>query len=121
MHKVCCAAFLRLRRGDVPEHSQTRVFNNFKNELCDRQIGGQTCQEAKLYGPSRLSSRADLVDLRLDASSQTLRIYCADRSDFYHQFHMTDAKASADTAGPPILEDEVVKLPAYAEMLQLSS
>ncbi|CAK9067955.1 Methyltransferase-like protein 5, partial [Durusdinium trenchii] len=112
---------LFLRRGPVEAESLTRVFNNFKNEECDRQIGdrrGRNYQEAKVYGPSRhLPAGPDLTDLHLDGRKEALFIYCTDRSDFYHQFAVTDAKAAANAVGPPVTAADVADLHAYSEML----
>ena len=107
---------LFLRRGPVDAGSLTRVLNNFKNEECDRQIGdrrGRNYQEAKVQGPSRhLPAGPDLTDLHLNGRKEALRIYSTDRSDFYHQFAVTDAKA-----GPSVTADDVADLHAYSEML----
>ena len=112
---------LFLRRGPVEAESLTRMFNNFKNEECDRQIGdrrGRNYQEAKVYGPSRhVPAGSDLTDLHLDGRKEALYIYCTDRSDFYHQFAVTDAKAAANAVGPPVTAADVADLHAYSEML----
>lgn len=74
----------------LPEFSQTRVFNNFKDLEVDRQIGdgrGMNLQEGKILVPSRrLPAGSDLVDLYLEPRSQFLQIFATDRRDFYHQF-----------------------------------
>ncbi|CAK9056528.1 Uncharacterized protein SCF082_LOCUS30455 [Durusdinium trenchii] len=112
---------LFLRRGPVEAESLTRMFNNFKNEECDRQIGdrrGRNYQEAKVYGPSRhVPAGSDLTDLHLDGRKEALYIYCTDRSDFYHQFAVADAKAAANAVGPPVTAADVADLHAYSEML----
>lgn len=81
-----------------------RVFNCLKNSSCDRQIGdrrGRNAVEGKVAGPSSyLPTGPCLLDLVVDAKSETLSIVCTDRRDFYHQFLATTNRTLSNTVGP---------------------
>lgn len=81
-----------------------RVFNCLKNATCDRQIGdrrGRNAVEMKVAGPSSyLPTGPCLLDLVVDAKSETLSIICTDRRDFYHQFLATTNRTLSNTVGP---------------------
>ena len=66
-----------------------RIFNAYKNEECDRQIGdrrGRNAIEAVVKGPSsHLPSGSDLCDLVVDTSCQKLSLAVSDRKDYNHQ------------------------------------
>ena len=104
---------------DVPEYSLTKVFNNLKDQSCDRQIGdrrGRNYQEGRLQGPSRwLPAGSDLLDLHLKVPSETLRISCTDRKDFYHQFWISEEKVRSNAVGPSVEIDHLKGLKCYDE------
>ena len=86
-----------------------KVFNCLKNAEVDRQIGdrrGRNSVEQVLHGPSRnLPTGPDLLDLFVDAKTQTLSICCTDRRDFYHQFAVSDNRMKSNTVGPRAYKD----------------
>ena len=93
----------------VSQHSwgYTKVFNNYKSELVDRQIGdrrGQNFTEGKiLNGPSHnLPTAAALLDVCPKRYQQCLVGSVADRKDFYHQFWVTDERARTNVVFPPL-------------------
>ena len=84
-------------------YERVRVFNNYKNNLADRQIGdrrGRNAVEFKLDGPSgSLPTGYDLEALSLDPSKSTLRISASDRRDFYHQVRCSFSRAKRNSIG----------------------
>ena len=100
---------------------KVRIFNAYKNQEMDRQIGdrrGRNAVEHKLQGPSSsLPTGALLTDIFLNPSSETLRISVSDRRDFYHQLRCTPAKAIRNTVGSLDVKD-LVKFKAYEEYMR---
>ena len=84
-------------------YEKVRIFNAYKSQEMDRQIGdrrGRNAVEHRLDGPSScLPYGALLTDLVLCPRSETLRISVSDRKDFYHQIGCTPAKARCNTIG----------------------
>ena len=112
---------LFLHRVDLVTHAPyeaVRVFNNYKNVSCDRQIGdrrGRNAVEARVLGPSlQLPAATDFVDLFVPVPSYRLSINITDRSDFYHQFHVSENRALANTVFPPLRKEEVISTNALA-------
>ena len=89
-----------------------RVFNNFKDLSCDRQIGdrrGRNAVEARVRGPSgTLPSGTDLLDLWVSPVDFRFSINITDRSDFYHQFLASENRSIANTVFP-VLDGEELK------------
>ena len=91
-----------------PEHrwGLCKVFNNFKNQSSDRQIGdrrGLNYVEGVLGGPSRsLPTSADLLQVCPKRFEQCLSASITDRRDFYHQFYVTDEKATCNAMYPVV-------------------
>eukprot|EP00435_Cladocopium_sp_Y103_P021911 s4510_g5.t1 len=80
---------LYLHQEEVEERKDfelVRIFNCYKNELVDRQIGdrrGRNAIEAVVKGPSsNLPSGSDLCDLVVDPKCQRLSISISDRKDY---------------------------------------
>eukprot|EP00435_Cladocopium_sp_Y103_P022609 s2450_g5.t1 len=100
-----------------------RVFNTYKNQDCDRQIGdrrGRNSVEARVTGPSKwLPAGPDLQDLLVDPSSQTVSICATDRRDFYHQLWVTRSKALCNTVGPGVPTAWLEETTVWPQLLQL--
>ena len=87
-----------------------RVFNNFKSQTADRQIGDRRAansQEGRIPGPSKwLPSAPSLLQLYAKRHREQLVGSITDRRDFYHQFSTTIEKASMNAIYPwPRLSD----------------
>ena len=71
----------------------SRVFNNYKNRLADRQLGdrrGQNYREGVLHGQSRrLPAGPCLLQLSPIRFQERLVGAITDRRDYYHQFHVS--------------------------------
>lgn len=97
-----------------------RVFNNFKNEGTDRQIGdrrGRNQIERKMLGPSRsLPTGPLLANLELNPNSSTLSIDITDRKDYYHQMMTSASRSFTNQLWPPIPIRHLRDTKAYAEM-----
>jgi len=110
---------------DRRDFEKVRIFNAYKNATTDRQIGdrrGRNAVEAVVKGPSHnLPSGADLCDLVVDVSSQTLAISISDRKDYYHQIKVTQKRAVCNTLGPGLPEEAVSGLQAYGNFLLKAS
>ena len=103
-----------LHRESTDANRYVRIFNAYKNEDLDRQIGdcrSANALEARIseFGPSScLPAASDFSEISLDPRKQTLSISITDRRDFYHQFWASRKKALVNTLGPPI-EIEALK------------
>ena len=88
-----------------------RVFNNFKDLSCDRQIGdrrGRNAVEARVRGPSStLPSGTDLLDLWISPVDFRFSINITDRSDFYHQFFASENRSISNTVFPALDGEEL--------------
>ena len=97
---------LYVHRESTDANRYVRIFNAYKNEELDRQIGDRRISE---FGPSScLPAASDFSEISLDPRKQTLSISITDRRDFYHQFWASRKKALVNTLGPPI-EIEALK------------
>ena len=105
---------LYLHRESTDANRYVRIFNAYKNEDLDRQIGDRrsaNALEARIseFGPSScLPAASDFSEISLDPRKQTLSISITDRRDFYHQFWASRKTALVNTLGPPI-EIEALK------------
>ena len=105
---------LFIHQVDLHSHvpfEAVRVFNNFKDLDCDRQIGdrrGRNAVEARIRGPSStLPSGTDLLDLWISPVDFRFSINITDRSDFYHQFLASENRSISNTVFPALDFDEL--------------
>ena len=118
--------FLRdrpLRAGFSP--GCMRVFNNYKDMSVDRQITdrrGRNHVEGRLLGVSRgLPTGYALCQLEVDPQKQTLKVFCSDRRDFYHQLRVPDRKAEENVMFPPLPVSWFKGTRAYEQLLKRQS
>ena len=83
----------------------SRVFNNYKSVLVDRQIGdrrGQNFREGRLgHGPSHdLPTGVSLLQIMPKRFEEGLKGYVTDRRDFYHQFQATWERSLTNVVYP---------------------
>ena len=94
-----------------------KVFNNYKDAHQDRQIGDRRAQnyrEGKLGGPSKsLPNGSALLQVQPLRFKQKLIGCAADRKDFYHQYWITDEKASYNAVLPFFIPAELGHLAAW--------
>ena len=106
----------------VSFRDSVRIFNCYKNEACDRQIGDRRARNYRgraLRGPSvGLPCGPSLLGLALDPRHSTLRIWVTDRKDFYHQLQARPRKAAQNALYPPVLEAELAGTQALALLHQ---
>ena len=104
---------------------QVKIFNNYKNETSDRQIGdrrGRNQVEARVCGPSKhMPTGSELCNLFCDPKINFLCIGVTDRKDFYHQMKITDSKSIHNSIGPAVPEDQLEGLKGYQEYLTRSA
>ena len=111
---------LHLHREELDPNSYVRIFNAYKSEQADRQIGdrrGANALESRIseFGPSsRLPAGYDIAELSLDPRRESLVICITDRKDFYHQFWVSDCKAIGNSLGPKVHISHVEQCPSYA-------
>ena len=102
-----------------------RVFNCYKSEQVDRQIGdrrGRNQIEAYLPGPSRaLPSGFHLGVLEVRPGSETVIACISDRRDFYHQIQVTPQRAASNVMWPPLPEESLLSTNAYAKLVAQDS
>ena len=91
---------LRLERGTPPPGSRARVFNAFKDEARDRQIGDRRLQngrEMHLSGPSALlPAGTSLLCIELRRHTERAVAFISDRKDYYHQANVSRARAASN-------------------------
>ena len=96
-----------------------RVFGNRKDESSDRQIGdrrGQNFREGRIPGPSKsLPTMTSLLQLCPRRYSELLVGSITDRRDFYHQFQISDEKASLNCTFPKFKLKDFIKSKAYGK------
>ncbi len=114
---------LVLHENDTPlchPHECVRIFNCYKNESCDRQVGdrrGRNFCERRLHGPSKLlPAGPDVFEFFL-SPSERVHVSVSDRTDFYHQFKTTYARAISNTLGPGIPAEMLADTRAFAAMI----
>ena len=82
----------------------TKVFNNYKSKIADRQIGDRRSvnyREGVLPGPSRhLPPGTSLLQASVTRYHEVLRGAVTDRKDFYHQFATTDQRKLSNAVFP---------------------
>ena len=96
-----------------------KVFNNYKNPSQDRMIGDRRAlnfREGKLGGPSKsLPNGSALLQVQPIRYSQKLVGCAADRKGFYHQYWITDEKASYNTVLPYFFQEDLEHLEAWED------
>ncbi len=99
----------------------SRVFNNYKNEDADRQIGdrrGQNYREGRIQGQSRfLPTAVTLLQLCPHRYGQVLVGAATDRKDFYHQFKVTFERATTNFLFPFFRAGEMKEFKAYRDLV----
>ena len=90
----------------MPDYEKVRIFNAYKNNEQDRQIGdrrGRNSVEAVVKGPaSLLPAGSDLCDAAVDVRGSRVSITISDRRDYYHQIWSSRRRAVSNTLGPGI-------------------
>ena len=118
---------LYLHREQLDPNTYVRIFNAFKSNDVDRQIGdrrGANSLEARIsnFGPSsKLPSGSDISEIHLDPRRETLAICITDRKDFYHQFWSSRRKAIGNSLGPSIPCEMVEDCASYQTFLRENS
>ena len=91
---------LRLYSEPICEGHFTRVFNAYKDQLCDRQIGDRripNSREREVEGPSAwLPPGFLLTSLQTMKWKESLRCSMTDRRDFYHQAMVSSSRARSN-------------------------
>eukprot|EP00435_Cladocopium_sp_Y103_P060225 s990_g22.t1 len=112
------AGLLRLHQNHRPLGSLVKIFNCYKNEEVDRQIGdrrGQNSLECRVTGPSHdLPAGPDLMDLQVQVGKQKVVVIITDRKDYYHQLWCSNARSSSNAVGPAVHKDLLVDTQAYS-------
>ena len=100
----------------------TKVFNNYKSKIADRQIGDRRSvnfQEGVLPGPSRnLPPGTSLLQASVTRFSEVLRGAVTDRRDFYHQFATTDQRKLSNAVFPFFKIGDFVGMRAYEVFIE---
>ena len=116
---------LLLHKEPIIPYHRVKVFNCFKDDRRDRQIGdrrGRNLCEKALRGPSSsLPTGPDFCQLCVCPKSQKLSISVSDRKDYYHQVEVSRLRALANTVGPAIPESLVKDTQSYAAFVLSSA
>ena len=114
--------FLPLSEAPKDIRCCTRVFNNYKDETKDRQIGdrrGQNKIEGKIQcGSETLPTAQSLLQLSPIRWRELLCCSITDRKDFYHQFAVSWEKRSLNAIYPWPLLSEVKDVRASARFVE---
>ena len=100
-----------------PEN-KVKIFNAFKSEEWDRQIGDRRLQNAhkgRIPGPSRDLPCGPLLTRLFVPPSHGLRVCVTDRSDFYHQMGVTLERSRSNLVWPAFRLEEFQGLAAYQD------
>ena len=101
----------------------TKVFNNYKGPLQDRQIGdrrGANFVEGRIAGESKyLPGGPCLLQLMPKKGLHYVVGSLTDRRDFYHQFLTTPERTSTNVVLPHLRLDELIGTQAYDVFLTL--
>ena len=107
--------------GSLCPHEYVKIFNCWKSQEADRQIGdrrGRNAVESKLEGPScNLPTGFDLLDIAVSLPHQRVSISVTDRRDFYHQFKCSMTRAISNTLGPGIPAKLLEDTTAFSQFL----
>ena len=99
-----------------------RVFNCYKSEKIDRQIGdrrGMNQLEGYLPGPSRsLPCGYHLGVLEADPRKETLVACISDRRDFYHQIAVSPSRSTSNKLWPPLPLKALEGTKAYSQYIE---
>ena len=100
-----------------------RVFNNFKSQSADRQIGdrrGQNFREGQLKGgPScRLPSGTTLLQLMPERFKEVIKGSVTDRKDFYHQFKVPWRRSMKNCTFPLLRLGDLKGLHGFDECME---
>lgn len=125
--KLCKVWDLRGLLRIFPEHcgpkhrwGLVKVFNNYKSEHADRQIGdrrGMNFCEGRISGPSKtLPTATSLLQLCPKRFREMLSCGVTDRRDFYHQFRVSNEKACGNALFPPFSAEELCEFSAFQTM-----
>ncbi len=111
---------LELLPKEVGFPDQTRfvkVFNNYKSEVADRQIGDRRSQnysEGRIPGPSScLPTAAEILQVAPRRYQEILVTSITDRRDFYHQFQVSSERASRNAVFPWFRVGDFIGTEAY--------
>ena len=104
-------SLLRLHPGPLCDGHFSRVFNAFKNEGQDRQIGDRripNARERHIDGPSRyLPPGSMLTTLSVPRFSHGVLGSITDRRDYYHQARVTRQRSQSNLLVFPFSREEL--------------
>ena len=110
---------LKFFKAPLVDGHFSRVFNAYKNQDVDRQIGDRRIPNAREYhldGPSRfLPPGFLLTNLRVTPFRQQLFASVTDRRDFYHQAAVSDERAASNMLPFLFSEDDIAECAAFHE------
>ena len=84
---------------------KVKIFNAYKSDLCDRQIGDRrlkNAQEGRISGPSKDLPCGPLITRLFVPEGHGLRVCITDRSDYYHQMAVSFERSRGNLVWPPM-------------------
>ena len=103
--------------GPAEPWQLSKVFNCYKNQTSDRQIGDRRALnlcEGRIPGPSRdLPTAASVLQVAVSRFDEALVGSITDRRDFYHQFWATRERATLNALHPVLKASQLEGLGAY--------
>ena len=106
----------------LPEgpEKKVKIFNAYKSEEWDRQIGDRRLQnayEARLPGPSKDLPCGPLITRLILPEGHGVKVCVTDRSDFYHQMAATYERSRTNAVWPPLKLGELQGTQAYDDYM----
>ena len=99
---------------------KVKIFNAYKSEEWDRQIGDrrlQNAHEARLPGPSKDLPCGPLITRLILPEGHGVKVCITDRSDFYHQMAATYERSRTNAVWPSLKLKDLQGTKAYDDYM----
>eukprot|EP00435_Cladocopium_sp_Y103_P060235 s675_g22.t1 len=102
---------------------RVKIFNNYKPEQWDRQIGDRrerNAWEARIPSPSAHLPLGTMIGRLAIPAGMGVKICITDRSDYYHQLAVSEERSRANVVWPPMQLRRFLELRAYGDYVERS-
>ena len=106
------------------ESGRVKIFNAFKSQQHDRQIGDRRERngwEGRFKGPSSALPNGPLIGRLAIPPGFGVKLCVTDRSDYYHQIGVSAERSRTNIVWPPMKLSDLVETKAYQRYLQRAS
>ena len=98
------------------DSGRVKVFNSYKNEMHDRQIGDRrerNAWEGRVPGPSAALPVGPMIGRLVVPPGYGLKTCVTDRSDYYHQISVSHERSRTNIVWPPMPLASFLQFKAY--------